>query len=146
MIPERTQIKIHYPVRTHVRYQQPPLREREIVVHELRDLLEKPLTVEEYTRRPFVRRSRWLAKAFDCNRKVWRSFYLGCTPEFASPAVLRVGVFDIATGRLLRLLPGEFGPSVIDRRRLCRLLPRLATKIGEDEQLGIFAPDMRLVS
>ncbi len=47
--------------------------------------------------------------------------------------------------KLLRLVSRQFEPTIRDRRLLRRMLTAWESKLDSDEQLGIFAPDLRLV-
>jgi hypothetical protein len=56
-----TEIALVYPTQTHVlQIDNSPRKTQEIYVHRVRDLIEQPLTPNEYLRRPYVARSRWL--------------------------------------------------------------------------------------
>lgn len=139
------QLEISYPVRTHVRFwKDSPVETRCLTVASVRDLLQQPLTVEEFLRRPFVARSRYLIKAregFD-----WRQFYLGSSREYRSPATLQFAVFDPDTPKRLKRICRSFEPTPEDRAMMCRLI-----KLWQDEneshlQLRIICDDLRLVS
>lgn len=145
MIEPRTKLTIHYPTQANVRLDC-PMRPRNITVSSVRDLVADPLTAAEFCARPYVRRSRWLARAFDHDLNEWRNFYLGCTAEFAAPSVMRAGIFDSESGKLLRLVSRQFEPTVSDRRLLRRMLTVWEKDIGEGERLGVFATDMRLIT
>src|SRR5690606_17645707 len=90
-----TEVAINYPLSTHVRFWRPDqYRRREVVIDSVRDLVADPLTVEEFMRRPFLLRSRWLVKAYEPRLRQWRQFYWGSTREFAAPGILRVGLYE----------------------------------------------------
>lgn len=140
-------IVIHYPDTTDVRY---PMRHtagpREIVIRSIRDMVQQPLTIQEFLRRPWVHRSRWLVRAWEPERGQYRQFYLGCTAEFAGPTQLRVAYFDPVLWRPTRVLYRGINPTVADRRLLARTLQKWVGKEVEEMPIRIYADDMRLVS
>lgn len=147
MIDPGEYLEISYPVDTHVRrFDVVPRRRRHITIHRVRDLVSDPLTVEEFLRRPFVRRSRWLAFAKDNELEQWRQFYLGSTEEFASPGNLRLALYEPGGSRPKEILGREFRPTVFDRKLMMRLLRRWNHQDHGDLQLRICCDDLRLVS
>ena len=145
MIEPQTQLTIHYPISSHIRNKW-AMRSRHITVASVRDLVKQPLTAGEFMRRPYIHRSRWLAKAWDIELSAWRQFYLGTSEEFAAPGVLRAGAFDSETQRLIRLIGREYQPTMLDRRALMRSIDKFQMRLSESETLGIFAPDLQFVS
>lgn len=139
------EITIHYPTITDVHLiDKCKWRPRRVAVRSCRDLLRHPLTAEEFARRPYVARSRWLLRIVDLDAGEYRQIYLGTTQEYRSPQVLRFGAFDRVTNRLLRLLDREFQPTVTDRRLMLRSINRWTDTLHETEHLGIFSADLQL--
>jgi hypothetical protein len=122
------EIEIHYPVSTHVRYSQHNvgLKRRHFVVRRLRDLVAEPLTPEEYLRRPFVRRSRYLVVGTEIDANQWRQFYAGCSMEYPSPSQLRIALYEPGAKKPAKLLHRAFDATVTDREALRRWLLRNA--------------------
>jgi len=67
------------------------------VIQSVRDLVTDPLSVQEFMRRPFLLRSRWLVKAYEPGINQWRQFYWGSTREFNQPGLPRVGLYESGT-------------------------------------------------
>ncbi|MFG0261003.1 MAG: hypothetical protein ACF788_01235 [Novipirellula sp. JB048] len=151
------EITLAYPQSTHVlRVASAPRRERNLIVHSVRDLVESPLTPSEFLRRPYVARSRWLVKCWDQELQEFRQFYPGSTREFAAPGTLRLALYQPGEARPREFIGHQFEPSVIDRREMVRLVVRWMAdrerdrREGLDEhaatELRIVASDMRLIA
>jgi hypothetical protein len=121
------------------------LEQRRVHVHEIRDLVADPLTPEEYLRRPYTRRSRWLIRGYDETRKQWRQFYLGSSAEYQSPGVLRVALYEPGGNRPAYGISRDFGPSKRDRRLLARAIAEWTKRDIQDLQLRIYADDLRRI-
>jgi len=138
-------VTIHYPTTTQVgffdRVQKKP---RQIVVRSIRDLVREPLTPEEFLRRPFIRRSRWLVRAFEIEHKRFRQFYLGSSLEFEAPCQLRIALFDPHEPFPKKLLFRPIEPTMQDRKLLARALLKWRDKDFGGLQLGIYSDDLRL--
>lgn len=136
-------IKVHYPRVTHVRFfDQTTFLPREIKILSIRDLVRQPLSVEEFLRRPYVRRSRYLISGQEGQR--YRQFYLGCCAEYIAPADLRLALYEPAGAKPVDLLARPFAPSVYDRRVLIRLLQKVSDRKFGDLTLRITCDDLRL--
>ena len=135
-------IDFRYPVTTHVRIENPLFMVRAVKVVTIRDLVSQPLTFEEFLRRPFVRRSRWLVGGIDLESKLFRQFYLGCSPEYNAPSQLRIGGYDEYKRRPTKIYYRGFEPTLDDRKKLAKLALILRNRFD----LRIFADDLRLVS
>lgn len=145
MIDPGSRIVITYPQTTHVaRATLSDARSRQILVHRVRDLVEQPLTLMEFLRRPFVLRSRWLVVATDEQLGKFRQFYLGSSKEFLAPCDLRIGLYESEGTRPVRLLSRGFEPTPHDRRLLVKAVCKWAKHDFEGLHLGIYADDMRV--
>lgn len=159
------ELDISYPICTDIReFQNSPLRSRRIIIRRLRDLCQEPLTVEEFIRRPFVARSRWLVRSWDVDLKTWRNFYLGSTPEFKSPGTLRLAIFGACPDRPIDYLGRMYHETFQDRRamlhQICKWNDSLAATIERRmnmpesisdylpplPELRIVAEDLRLLA
>jgi len=147
MFESGTYLEISYPVSTHVRHlPEVPRRVRKITVRHARDLVRYPLTVNEFLRRPFVARSRWLISAWDNDIRQFRQFYLGSTDEFFAPGRLRLALYEPDGFVPKQIICREFQPTVVDRRNLIRLVRDWNQADHEGLVLRILADDFRVVS
>ncbi len=137
------EVEISYPVSTHVRFWKPDeCRKREVVIDSVRDLVADPLSVDEFLRRPFLLRSRWLVKAYEPRLRQWRQFYWGSTREFAAPGILRVGLYAQGATQASWLYGRAFHPTPEDRRELMKLLQEWGKINFGDLSLKVFADDL----
>jgi hypothetical protein len=138
-------IEFSYPTSTDVKSIESATRRlRRVQVKKIRDLVRDPLTTEEFIQRPFVSRSRWLIRGLDLDLQVWRQFYLGSTLEFAAPGSLRLAWYETGGTKPLEFVGGDFEPSVIERRRLMRVLQKLNEKQHiQGKELRVVATDLR---
>lgn len=120
------------------------LVKRRIHVYRVRDLLAEPLTPDEFLRRPFVRRSRWLISGYDLDRGRFRQFYLGNSAEHEAPGLLKVGLYEPGAKRPKRALPRPFGPTPEERQLLVDVLKECARKGPTHLQIRIYSDDLRL--
>lgn len=141
------EIEFHYPANTHVRYlgQQLALKKRQFIVRRIRDLVAEPLTPDEFIRRPYVRRSRYLVVGIEYEQRQWRQFYVGCSAEYSSPSQLRLALYEPSGKRPAKLLLRPFEATMHDRAALIRWLHRHKHKDFHGLQLRVFADDLRLV-
>ena len=101
------------------------------------DLLEHPLPIRDYLRRPLIRRGRYLIRAYDIDAQQYRQFYqCGFRRWFDEPP-LRVGIME--DGRV-RCISREYAATVEDRRRLAVVLHRFKF----DASIFVYADDLRL--
>jgi hypothetical protein len=135
-------VEFRYPVTTHVRFESPLFEVRAVEVFKIRDLVEHPLTFDEYLRRPYVRRSRWMIGGVDLHSKQFRQFYLGCSPEYRAPSQLRIGGYNGERCRPTSIYYRGFEPTLEDRKQLIKLAMLLRSR----SDLRIFADDLRLIS
>ncbi|MEO1529546.1 MAG: hypothetical protein AAFX06_29330 [Planctomycetota bacterium] len=141
-----TQITLTYPIQTHVaKIRHSPRQLRKLRIEKIRDLLAEPLTADEFMRRPFTNRSRWLALARDQQSGKWRQFYLGSADEFRSPATLQLLVVDPAGEGVVCTIGRLFEPNVRDRQLIVRLIERWNNQDHGDYELRIACADVRLV-
>jgi hypothetical protein len=137
-------IELVYPTITHVlRVYSAPRKVRQLYVHRVRDLVTEPLTIAEFTRRPYVARSRWLILASEWAGKPPRQFYVGTADNYQAPGVLRLALYEPDRPRPAKLLGRQFEPTVVDRQALLRLAIREAEK-HDGYLVRIFAGDLRL--
>jgi len=140
------EVEFHYPIRTHVKWiDSTEFRSRQVIVRSVRDLVERPLTPDEFLRRPYVRRSRWLVRGIENDSQQFRQFYTGVTPQFAAPSQLRVGLYEPDGVRPVQLLGRGFEPTIKDRRILIRALDRWLSHDYGELLIRIFSDDLRLV-
>lgn len=138
-------VVLKYPKVNHVAFA-PEYVERSVCIYRIRDLVSEPLSIEEYCRRPYVRRSRWMLSGVDQANGEWRQFYAGSILGRESPGLLRVGLFIPGEKAPWRILTDPIGPTPQERTALARWLRRwsMEKKLG-DFKLGVFCDDLRLV-
>lgn len=143
MIEEGRRVVISYPAPNHVLFP-PAFAQRAITIYDVRDLVEKPLTLEEYLERPYIRRTRWLVRGVDeCTGK-WRNFYLGATREYEAPATVRIGLYEPLATRPYKILPKVFEPTRSDRRLLYQFARRIQHEAFGDLKPCLFSDDLKL--
>ena len=143
-LPSSGILTIHYPHDTHVRLENAvQFVPRTFRLISIRDLVREPLTPEEFLRRPFVRRSRYLVRANEAGQ--YRQFYLGCSEEYRAPSQLRIALYDPHKARPLELLSRPFGPNTLDRKQLSKLLLKCYDRDFGSLVLRVFADDLGLV-
>jgi hypothetical protein len=120
-------------------------RRRHMEVISVRDLLSHPLLPEEYLRRPYTRRSRWLVRAFDLDKQQVRQIYLGSSLEHQSPGGLRLGLYEPGADRPGWSHPRLFMPLKSDRRLLAKLVVYADQMEREDLLLRIYSDDLSVV-
>lgn len=104
-----------------------------------RDLLASPLTPEEFLRRPFLLRSRWLIEGYNVKSQRACKFYLG------APSELRVALYEPKSKRPRWPFPRAFGASRQDRQLLIDSLLLCSGKDLADLKLRVFCDGLRLV-
>lgn len=140
------EVALTYPISTHCRFWRPwEVCERELVIHRVRDLVSEPLSVEEYLRRPYLLRSRWLVRAYEPRHRRWRQFYLGSSVEFRAPSVLRVGLYEPEAKKPSQVLGRGFEATCEDRNLLTRALKLWNRHDFGEAKLRVFATDTRLI-
>jgi hypothetical protein len=143
-LPHRGPLVLHYPQSTHVRFfDLAEYSQRVVSVSSIRDLVRQPLTPEEFLRRPFVRRSRYLISSNEAGK--FRRFYLGCSSEYAAPSQLRLALYAPNTPKIVDLISRPFGPSVGERKQLAKLLLNCLDKDFDDLVLRVFADDFGVI-
>lgn len=139
-----TEIEFHYPMDRHVlRFDPTQSQVRQVVINSIRDLVADPLTPEEFLRRPFLRRSRWLIRAWEPSLRQYRQFYIGSAREFRAPQQLRLALYEPEGQRPAKLLIRSINPAMRDCRTLARLLHRWRDRDFGGLQMRIYADDMR---
>jgi hypothetical protein len=138
-------VVITYPRPNLVSIRRPVFEQRAIQVAHVRDLVAEPLDLEDYLRRPFIRRSRWLLTGRDEETGRFRNFYLGSAKEHLSPGTMRVGFYEPDNPRPVRTLPKIFEPTSRDRLLLLRLMLRIKRQDLGDLRVCLFSDDLRLV-
>jgi hypothetical protein len=143
-LPQRGPLTLHYPRTTHVRFEDAAeYYKRTLRVLSIRDLVHEPLTPEEFLRRPFVRRSRYLILGHESGQ--FRRFYLGCAAEYRAPSQLRIALYEPGKIKPIDLLSRPIGPNVQDRKYLSKLLITCREKDFGKFVLRVFADDFGLV-
>lgn len=138
-------IKLHYPSSTHVGFVRTvEHKPRLFTILRVRDLVRQPLTVEEFIRRPFVRRSRYLILGNECG--CLRQFYVGNSQEYFAPSQLRLALYEPFSIRPNKLLARPFDDTVEDRRQMLKILRSLPSHDFGDLELRIFADDLCLIA
>jgi hypothetical protein len=143
MIEPGSQIELSYPDSTLVD-SLARLVKRRVHVYRVRDLLAQPLTPDEFLRRPFIRRSRWLISGYDLDRQRYRQFYLGNSAEHRAPGLLKVGLYEPGADRPTWPLPRPFGPTRAERQFLIDVIKEWAKKGPTQLQLRIYSDDLRV--
>lgn len=121
------------------------LRRRNVHVVGIRDLLAEPLTPAEFLRRPFVRRSRWLVRGYDCDVGEFRQFYLGCSAEYAAPSCLRVAMYEPGSKRPSYPISRPFGASRRERAMLATAIAAWSRRSIDDLRLCVYCDDLRII-
>jgi len=144
MIEPGQTIELHYPISNTVESPS-DYRLRRVRVLRVRDLVTQPLTLQEFLRRPYVRRSRWLLTGYDLNAGKFRQFYLGSSDEHRAPGVLRVALYQ--PGKLMPVdtLPIDFEDTLTDRKLLLDVVAELLNRDLHDLRVGIYANDLRVM-
>lgn len=133
-------IELTYPVSTHVRlFRLDQMETRRVVVQSVRDLIADPLSVNDYMRRPYQLRSRWMIKAFEPASRKWRQFYLGSSLEYWSPGTLRVGLYQPRSQCPTTILDGVYEATAASRKRLTDELAKLGKLDFGDLELRVFS-------
>lgn len=140
------EIEFHYPVSTHVRLYRPDQhRVRYAIVRRIRDLYEDPLTLEEFLRRPFLRRSRYLIDAYEPETRQYRRFYLGSTLEFRAPSVLKIGLYEDGSNEPDRVFGRGFEATESDRKLMIDGIAVWKKHQFHGASLRVFSDDTRIV-
>jgi hypothetical protein len=135
-------IEFRYPVSTHVGTH-PEFRDRSVTVLSIRDTVRDPLTLDEFVRRPYVRRSRWLISSIEGQN--YRQFYLGNSEEFRAPSQLSVGIFDLEKNTRIDTLFRRFDADPREVKTLLRLLAKYRDHdFGDAIELRVWADDLAL--
>ncbi|QDT07960.1 hypothetical protein K227x_63900 [Rubripirellula lacrimiformis] len=146
MVEPGTYLEFSYPINRHVRlFEVVPRRLRKIEVKRVRDLVREPLTINEFARRPYVMRSRWLIAGIDLDVGQWRQFYLGSSDEFRAPGNLRIALYRPGDTCPTEILGREFLPTVFDRRVMLRLIRRWNDRDLGQMDLRIVCDNFRIV-
>ncbi|MCC9655955.1 hypothetical protein [Rhodopirellula halodulae] len=122
-----TEIELTYPESTLVE-SSPIYRRRHLQIREVRDLIEDPLTPEEFLRRPLTQRSRYLLTAYDKDAKSWRQFYPGSSKEFMTDGRLRIALYERGGRAPKKIISRSFEPTRRDRIALARMIKEMQSK------------------
>ena len=126
---------LHYPRRNRIGIE-PIWVPRELSIVERIDLLKKPLRIDDYLRRPMVRRGRWLLRCWDVQSRQYRQFYECAFREFWFEDQLKIG--EQVKGKIVPISE-PFDSTVIDRKRLELILARL-----RDADLVVYSDGLRV--
>lgn len=138
------EIELIYPTSTDVQYIANAARKlRQLKVKRVRDLVAEPLTPEEFLRRPFVARSRWLILATEGIGLPPKQFYVGSADNYQAPGVLRLAIYERGCMKPKRYFGPQIDETVLARRRLIQLLRQKMTH--PDYQVRVVADDLRLL-
>jgi len=107
----------------------------------VRDLVTDPLSVQEFMRRPFLLRPRWLVNANKLAINQWRQFYWGSTRLFATQGLLRVGLYEPGTDKPSWLYGRPFQPTSKGRLELMKALQQWTNLDFGTATLRVFADD-----
>lgn len=140
-----TILEIDYPVSNRIGAKTEFTR-RSIRIDRVRDLLEDPLSVEEYLRRPFVRRSRWLVAGLDRRLGFRRCFYLGSSRQLWTESGLRVGLYEPGMSRPFWIIGPLFRPTMEDQQALCKSLQVWKECDMGELQMRIYCDDLKVYS
>lgn len=139
------QIELLYPVSTDVSQIESAARKlRQLYVHRVRDLVEEPLSISEFIRRPYVARSRWLVLASEVDGERPKQFYVGTADNYRAPGSLQLALYRTDDKRPHALISRQFEPTVRDRLALLKLLQRIAD-CKTDVEPKIVATDTRVL-
>jgi hypothetical protein len=140
-------IEFHYPRTSHILHADRCEKTlRRVLVRSVRDLVREPLTPDDFLRRPFILRSRWMIRGFDLDRRRERSFYLGSSIEFAAPNELRIGEYAPDHHWPDAVLFRPIAATLDDRRVLMRALQTWRANDYGGRDLRIYADDLRLIA
>lgn len=137
-------IRTCYPRTTHLATPAPHWEPRTFQVLGIRDLVQEPLTIEEYLRRPMTRRSRYLIRVRDLERGACRSVYHRSMSDWYRETPLRIGVYE--GSKLVDMTSHNWGPTLADRRSLIRFLQKFDGFDMGEFQIGIFSDDCELLT
>ncbi len=139
--------RIHYPTNC-LLASDPQFSHREVYIRGFRDLLTDPLTIDEFLRRPLLRRSRWIIKTADPNLpRKYRQFYIGSCQELWRDTPLRIGWYDPKQPetRPLAIAPFNFPNTTSQRLELAKSLVRWRDHQDPDGLvLRVFCDDLRI--
>lgn len=127
--------KLYYPRRNIVGLS-PEWRLRNLTEVKRIDLVENPLPISDFLRRPLVRRGRWLIRAWDCDSQSYRQFYECAFRNTFRELPLRIGE-RLMSGKISQV-GREYGPTIRERRKMAIVLHRLK-KINN---LFVYADDL----
>lgn len=137
-------LQLHYPSTTIIG-RHPEFQARQLITRSIRDLVSDPLTIEEYFRRPFTTRGRWLVRAYDLEQSCTRQFYLANSREYSTQSPLRIGIYEPGHPRPLEVVSRGFGNTRRERILLARTLKRfLEFELLSHVFVRIFADDLNV--
>ena len=133
-----------YPRTTHLATATPRWEPRKFQVLGVRDLVQDPLTVAEYLRRPMTRRSRYLIRVLDLDKGRYRSVYQRSMSDWYRETPLRVGIYE--GSELVDITNHNWGPTLADRKSLIRFLAKFDGFDMGEFRLGIFSDDLEVIT
>lgn len=143
MIEPRQRLILTYPKSTIVEEKSQFVR-RKLIVQSVRDLVQKPLTIREFQRRPLTHRGRLIVRAWDQTVREYRQFYLSSSKEFQAETMLRLAVYVPGRPMPVDVLSRGYGPTKQERILLARRIGRYLDKNLHGLELGIFADELKV--
>lgn len=140
-------VSFHYPKTTLITAT-PEFKKRAIIVTRVRDLFLEPLTIDEYRRRPFVRRGRFLIIGREVRPgNPHKQMYWECTREHWQPVLLHVGLYNPrrALSKPVKILETGFNWTPTSRLQLGRVLMKLQDHDFRGLELRVFCDGLRVV-
>jgi hypothetical protein len=137
-------INTWYPQTTHLATPTPRWEPRKFQVLGVRDLVQDPLSVAEYLRRPMTRRSRYLIRVLDLDKRRFRSVYQRSMSDWYRETPLRIGIYEGST--LVDMTNHNWGPTLADRKSLIRFLAKFDGLDMGEFRLGIFSDDLEVIT
>lgn len=110
----------------------------------VRDSVRRPLSIEEFNRRPMLRRSRYALKVVDLSTNKIRVVYHRLLQSHFRDCPLRVGVYYGSD--VQELLTTNWGPTVADRMGLVRFLQKHQHTDMGYYRLGILSDDGEVIT
>jgi hypothetical protein len=110
----------------------------------VRDSVRRPLSIDEFKRRPMIRRSRYALRVADLATNQIRVVYHRLLLSHFRDCPLRVGIFK--GSNLIEMLSTNWGPTVADRNGLLSFLAKHVDRDLGHHRIGIFSDDGEAVT
>lgn len=129
------EIRCHYPAQNLVSSREPVFHWRHFRVAKVRDLYTHPLSVQEFLRRPFQRRCRYLLEVWDIANRRRRHVYPSSMMEYWHDCPLKIGIYPVIGEPPAAILTRQFGASPEERILMCQVLRDHI----DNDSVGIFS-------